>query len=123
MTYTWNLDKDAELWNNGEFDSIDKCLEQAKHDEALHYGETVYVAEIVTYVPTICAETILENLTEQAYECAGEAAEAWNPVESGKSAVYELEEGLQNTLDAWLEKYSQQPYFYGIDNIQGYKIT
>lgn len=122
--YYWNFDKNAEVWY--EFgDSIEECIKQAREMNDADY-QTVYIGESVPFVPSehLNVDALLDNLEEQAFEFAGEAAEDWRTYEYKKrEEMAELTDAIGNIVDEWLKKYGRYPTFCCIENITEYSLS
>ena len=53
IKYSWNFDPSAEVWNNGEYDTIACCIEAAIEANNDNLREVVYICEIDPFVPWI----------------------------------------------------------------------
>ena len=122
--YYWNFDKNAEVWY--EFgNSIEECIQQARDMNDANY-QTVYIGESIPFIPSehLNVDAILDNLEEQAYEFAGEAAEDWLTYEYKKrEEMAELTDSIGRIVDEWLKKYGRYPTFCSIENVTGYSFN
>ena len=122
--YYWNFDKNAEVWY--EFgNSIEECIQQAREMNDANY-QTVYIGESIPFVPSehLNVDALLDNLEEQAYEFAGEAAEDWRTYEYKKrEEMAELTDSIGRIVDEWLKKYGRYPTFCSIENVTGYNLN
>ena len=121
--YYWNFDQHAEIWY--EFgESIEDCIKQAKEINNANY-QTVYIGESVPFIPSehLNVDSLLDDLEEQAYEFAGEAAEDWRTYEYKKrEEMAELTTAIGQIVDGWLKKYGRYPTFCCIENVTGYSL-
>lgn len=122
--YYWNFDQNAEMWYECG-DSIEECLQQARDMNDADY-ETVYIGESVPFVPSdhLNVDVLLDNLEEQAYEFAGDAAEDWRTYEYKKrEEMAELATTIGQIVEEWLKKYGRYPTFCCIENVVGYSLS
>lgn len=121
--YYWSFDKNAELWfESGE--SVEDCIRQARGMNDADY-EVVYIGKSVAFVPSehLIVDALLDDLEEQAYEFAGEAAEDWRAYEYKKQEeMNELTEAVGQVVDCWLKKYGRYPTFCRIENVTEYSL-
>lgn len=123
--YSWNFNRDDELWYNGSEDSIEDCIEAAKQvvtDEDYQTDEPpqkVYIGENIPYIPAVDVESILEHLQEQAYDQCGEVGYDWDAYDhKKKEEMQELEEKLNEVVSEWLKKYNYYPNMWNVENIK-----
>lgn len=122
--YTWESSENAELWEHDIFETIEECIADAKENYDYKKGETVYVGETVQFSICVDAERVLENLEEESYEFAGEAADNWDAYDyKNTEELRELEEKLTEVVVNWLRKYNREPNFYQINNIRPIEIN
>lgn len=122
--YTWTYDEDAEIWNNGMYDSIEECIQDATQeaDETDWDGEErarrpafVYVGECWDFTPSVDGEYVLDNIQEQAGEFAGEVGYDWDAYDHKKrDEIEELNDQLSAVVIAWQKKYGYEPCFYAV---------
>jgi len=115
--FYWNFNKDEEVWHNSET-SIEACIEEARLNIEDEGQEVVYIGELDNYVPSIDAERIIDDLTEQAYDECGECSEGW----LDGAETEELEEKLNEVLQEWLKKTNQAPSFGKFKEIYCYDL-
>ena len=121
--YTWETNPTLETWRNSTFDTIKECLAEAKREHGANDDNTVYVGECVPFKIEVSVESMLEQLQDDAFEFAGEAAEDWETYDCGKqSELDELSEQISNVVSDWLKKYNREPHFYQIENVKEYRI-
>ena len=121
--YYWSFDKHAEMWyESGE--SVEDCIKQAREMNDADY-KVVYIGESVPFVPSehLNVDVLLDDLEEQAYEFAGEAAEDWRTYEYKKRAeMEELTTAVSKVVEDWLRKYGRYPTFCCIENVAEYSL-
>lgn len=121
--YYWSFDKHAEMWyESGE--SVEDCIKQARemNDDG---HKNVYIGESIEFVPAehLNVDVLLDDLEEQAYEFAGEAAEDWHTYEYKKRAeMEELTTAVSKVVEDWLRKYGRYPTFCCIENVAEYSL-
>jgi len=127
--YTWNLNGDAELWNNGTFDTVGECIEDVKTAidlEDYEYCDSptvVYIGETVPFGVSVDSTDILDRMAEDAWDYCGEAAESWEPYSlKKKEEIAELDDQLTKVVLEWMKKYNREPGMYRIDNINEYPL-
>lgn len=123
--YSWDFNKNAEIWYNETYDTVDDCIadavETAKEDGEDY--DTVYVGENIPYIPSIDAESILDALQEQAYDFAGEIGGDWCAYNHKQTEeLEELSELLSTVVCDWMKKYGYYPTFYAIEKIKPYPM-
>lgn len=124
MGYTWSFDRDAEIWDNDEYDTVKECVDAAKAEMDLEEGQSyVYVGECVPYSPEADCTDILDRMQEQAAEMCGEVGDNWEPYDwRKKDELEELNDILTVAICAWLKKYGYYPGCYRIQNIREYLL-
>lgn len=121
--YSWSFDGNAEIWSNSA-NSIEQCISEAMAQGG--HGLHVYIGENIEFSTTVDATQILANISEQAYETCGEAAEDWvvydHSSRTGIAEIDELSKILTDAVNAWLKKHQREPDFYSIENIDKYLL-
>lgn len=121
---TWEKDKSASIWNNGEFETESACIEEAK-GYGFKVGDVIYIGDCVK--PDICVDfsCVLEYVEEQMYDEVGEAAEDWNiSIIEGRKGIYDVyEERLNELVSNYLKEIGEEPSFYKVENIREVTIT
>ncbi|WP_099206221.1 hypothetical protein [Scatolibacter rhodanostii] len=117
--YSWNFTEHAEIWYESA-DTIEECLAQAREQKD---DDTwcVFIGENVPFVTTISSYDTLDRIEEEAYEFC-ELADSWQPHCVEREKLDELEEQLTEVVQAWLEKYNQQPDFWAVQNVTRYDL-
>lgn len=133
--YTWEFSENAEYWENGTFETVEECIDEAKMLINAGYHEkqnVIYVGETNVFVPTVDGEDVVEHIEEQAADEYGEVADGWEPwltlrerdgEENARKAWSELDTMLSQVLNGWLAKHSLTPQFYTIENIREVRIS
>ena len=114
--YTWSNKEDDELWQHGIFGTKKECIEDAKENYGVKAGETIAIGSTRPFMVSIDAESVLENLEEQAFEECGEACEDW--IDYKTEDVKRLSEALTDCVNKWLEETKQKPNFYQVEDIE-----
>lgn len=124
MGYIWNFNKDEEIWQNDEHDTIDECLKAAKKEADTDEHQTVvYIGECVPYTPEVDCTDILDRMQEQAGEMCGDVGGDWCAYDwHKKEELEELNDSLTNIVCDWLKKYGYYPGFSNIQNIKEYQL-
>lgn len=113
--YSWNADRDSEIWNNGRHETIEECITSAKQ-EGYKVGETIFIGRCVDFEVSIDAGNVIDILQEEAYEHCGEASDGW--IDWKNDNVNVLSERLTKCVNEWLKETNQEPYFYYITDIK-----
>lgn len=128
--YSWDFNRDCEIWRNCPCDSIQECIEQAK--QAIHSGEyctaeppkVVYIGANVPFVPQVDPDNVLDQLECEASDFAGEVGGDWMAYNHKKrDELDELADSLSAVVVAWMDKYGYTPTFYAVQNIKEYPLT
>ena len=132
----WLISFDEENWcqnNFGEFDTKEELMEFIKDTDAMQIyniyldetGDeleiddsiTFYIGKVIEYMPNIDAGQIIDNLSEQAANEAGEWGDNFLTNVS-KEQENELYDGLNAVLEKWLSKHKLQPDFFNVVNVE-----
>lgn len=117
--YFWSFDKYEDFYTNFAY-TVSECLEVAKI-EAEEGDRFVYIAEGVTYKPSIDVGYIFDQLTEDACIEFQTVGESWfDNISEAKTE--ELRDGLNNVLLAWLQDLGIFQDFYSLNNHQVYDL-
>lgn len=122
--YSWSFDGDAALWRNSA-DSIKDCISEAETENGYdgYENETVYIGANVPFIPTVDAESILDQIQEDAGEFAGEIGCEWDAYSYKKmDEITELNDALTKVVHDWMRKYGYYPNFYQVNNIKPYPL-
>lgn len=122
--YTWSFDDSPKSFNNADFETIEECIEDAKHDLRYKYNkyptDFIYVGEIIPYTTQELLGCIGEDIIEKAYNNAydlNDGAESWlDDVSSYEVQI--LEEKVYCAFAFWLRETGNLPYFFKIINIR-----
>lgn len=103
-------------------DTPEEVLEDIRHD--LNVGDLVivYQQEESQWQPYIDMDDLIEVFISQADDAAGEASEAWRDFISGNAlaqARKELDEQLNDVLEAWLRKHKIDAGWYDRAGVEG----
>lgn len=125
MIYSWSFDGDAELWNNGIFDTVAECIADAKETNHLNDNQydCVYICEAKMFEMLFHAESLLEYASEQAFDLCGDASCGWlDNIYDNENAKHELEDGVNDLFKKWCKKHNEAPSFFAVDNIKKYEL-
>ena len=113
--YAWSDNLADEIWRGGKFSSIEECIRDAVAC-GKEPGDTIAVGICEDYVPELDAYALLEQVSNDAYEECGEAAEGWPEFEcrKGYRDADKLQEALDKVFKEWLKETNQIPRFYHI---------
>lgn len=82
--YSWTENQTDDIWYHGKFDSIEACIKDAISC-GKKPGEKIVIGICEAYVPHLNADTLLDQVGEDAYEEVGEAAEGYQSLRTGKA--------------------------------------
>lgn len=121
--YTWMENDNCDIWNRGEFETIEECIEEAL-DCGYEPGETIYVGECQKVeVGGIYFDDVLDRVEETMYEEVGEVSEGWDITSiigrySYRKEIYEkYEEKLRKLVLDYLKEIKEVPGFYKVINV------
>lgn len=127
MKYTWERYRDSDIWMNGEFDSVEECIEDARNNYEMA-GKTIYIGECEPVsIGGIDFDSVLDSVEQIMYDKVGEASEGWtigyirgNP---DRAAVLEkYDKKLFDLVMEYLKEINQVPNFYKVRNVKEYKV-
>lgn len=123
--YTWNFDRDAKIWNNGEFDSIEECLAEAASGLKLDGTETVYIGEIEKLTESeivgYYGDDLIYQMQNNVWDKVGEIAEDWLSCVK-KEDISKLDEKIKKVLIDWLQEIGEMPSFYLVRNVREFDL-
>lgn len=113
--YSWTENQADDIWYHGKFESIEACIKDAISC-GKKPGEKIIVGICEAYVPHLSADSLLDQVSEDAYEEVGEVAEGWPEFEDRKGYKYvdKLQDKIDKAFHEWLEETKQVPDFYRI---------
>ncbi|WP_407270017.1 hypothetical protein [Radiobacillus sp. PE A8.2] len=85
------------------------------------YKKEFFVGKIERFVPSVCVDSVVERIAENAYDEVGDVAESYLERIS-KEEYNSLEERLNQALNEWLDKTKNHPTFYTIVNTEKVEI-
>lgn len=116
----WVYSTNSETFNSDLYDSKENAIQDAISDHGDDY-EFIYVGQVVSVHPRLDVEDAIERAVESLYDDVGEVAEGY--LESlPKEELADLQEKIDETFKQWLIKYSNEPTFYKVENIESIKI-
>ena len=127
MKYTWERYRDANIWMNEEFDSIQECIEDARSN-GFEKGDTIFIGECKPVEITgIDFDSVLESVEQSVYEEVGQVSEGWTigyiRGNTARAAVLEkYDKKLLDLVMQYLEEIHEVPNFYKIINVKEYKV-
>ncbi len=126
--YTWMENDNCDIWNRGEFETIEECIEEAL-DCGYELGETIYVGECQKVeVGGIYFDDVLERVEETMYEEVGEVSEGWDissitGAYSDRKEIYEkYQNKLENLVMEYIKEIKEIPRFYKVVNVGPVKV-
>lgn len=113
--YSWTENQTDDIWYHGKFDSVEECIKDAIGC-GKKPGEKIVIGICEDYVPHLSADTLLDQVSEDAYEEVGEVAEDWPELGDRKGYKYadKLQAKIDKVFNEWLEETKQVPSFYRI---------
>lgn len=113
--YSWTENETDDIWYHGRFSSVDECIKDAISC-GRKPGEKIVIGICEDYVPQLSADTLLDQVSEDAYEEVGEVAEGWPEFENrkGYKDADKLQEKINKVFNSWLTETKQVPDFYHI---------
>lgn len=108
MDGKWGYSTDEEHYH-GDSKTKEGAIAEGR---AEHPGEEFFVGQYQKVKLAICATQVIEQLSESAYEQAGEAADGWPG--ATKEQVEDFEERLNDALFAWMSKHGHKPHFFSV---------
>ena len=128
----WVLDlKPDGIWDcDVEFETREEAIAYGKknfeelyeeeHGEIFNsenYKKVFYVGQIERFVPSVSADSVVEQIAENAYDEVGELAEDYLSHVSIKELVV-LEEKFNKVLKEWMDETKNNPTFFKITNTE-----
>lgn len=127
MKYTWERYRDANIWMNGEFDSVEECIEDARNNYEMA-GKTIYIGECESVsIGGIDFDSVLDSVEQDMYDKVGQVSEGWNIgyVRGNKARAAVIEKYDKKLLDLvmeYLEEINEVPNFYKVVDIKEYIV-
>lgn len=136
MKNKWIMTLDDEKWESNNYDVFDTEQELLEYiistsgKELVEMWEEEYGVEVVEendevvtiyygqeqdYIPSVNAERVLEDISENAYSEVGDYSESYL-YDIPSEELEELEQSLNEVLEKWIKKYKHEPDFYTIQN-------
>jgi hypothetical protein len=125
-----NLIEDGTWGSLEEFESKEEAISYGKKNfEGIYEDENgekfdseiekkvFYVGQIERYVPSICVNSLVEQIAENAHDEVGEVAEDYL-YDVSKEDIQLLEERLNDVLSNWFDETNNNPTFWKIVNIE-----
>ena len=106
----------------GSFDTIEQAIKNTINDEDLKVGDHFDLGEIQSYEYNFDADDVIETLAERAYDEVGEAGEDWL-ASLPEDIVADLNTGLDELINHWLDKHSLKPDFFIVREVETYEVT
>lgn len=123
MEYTWEINSNVEYWQHDIFESAEECMLDAKENYGLKTGDKIAIGIVEPYEVNVDADTVLEELEENAYNQCGEYAESWEPTAEKTEDKEKLSEQLTAIVKEWLEKHNNMPGFYNVVEVRVKEIS
>ena len=114
--YAWTHKTTDDIWQGGLCDSIEECIEEALLC-GYEVGQTIAVGLAEPYKVTyVCADRIIEDLQEEAYDEVGEVSDGWLDSVTKEQRESLCEKLLKAVLE-WLKECGEEPSFYKVHPI------
>ena len=112
--YSWTEKQTDDIWYHGRFASVEECIKDAVSC-GKKPGEKIVIGICEDYIPHLSADTLLDQVSEDAYEEVGEVSEGWPEFDrKGYKYVDKLQEKIDKAFNEWMEETNQVPGFYHI---------
>ena len=127
MKYTWERYRDADIWMNECFDSVEECIEDAKSNSEIDDG-TIYIGECEPVsIDGIDFDSVLDSVEQDMYDQVGEVSEGWRIgyISGNKERAAVIEKYDKKLLDLvmeYLKEINEVPNFYKIKNVKEYTV-
>ncbi len=115
--YSWSLDEET---YRDQCDSIEEAVAAAlDHHGGLEIGTTISIGEIIPVDASqlVDADSVIENMSCQAYDLAGEPSEDYLA-----GATKEQKDELESLIAAWADRV-EKPAFWQIGTIFVHTVT
>jgi hypothetical protein len=113
----WYYNTREEDWHDavGPFNTRDAAIEAAAKDGVASF----FTGWSQTYQPdaTGMADRVLEQLTENAHEAAGEHSDAWSDMVS-RLGNADLDKTIAEAVIAWIDKHGLGSHFFTVRNVR-----
>ena len=112
-TFCYSLDGDS---YTGTYATREEAIREGNQYAYDMEHETFFIGECYqSFFPSVDANLIIENIVDNAISECGDHAEDYLEDIPGEIIV-ELEEKMNEVLNAWIEKYGYSPHFYSVKN-------
>ena len=116
----------SEAYGSSEDGGFSECIESAFEDAVYNLDRepvtgdiiTIYTGDVVNFCIASFVPSMVESISENMYEKAGEYAENW--IVSDKEAK-QLQKMVEKAVDEWADDNSQHPNFYIVENVKPVK--
>lgn len=113
----------GEFFDSEGFDSRDEAIAACAKDCDLGVGETVFTGVIrpITADDVLpYTGSLLDSMSEQAFELVGDAADGWPDVHADYEK--ELEAEVREVCKKWIER-NAMPHFFQVVEVERHAIT
>lgn len=109
-----------------QYPSKEDALKAAMEDAEIEESERVYIGRINVYMPTVDAESVINQMQSDGADAAAESDTSW-PFEYLADVdindLYELEEMLSIAYRKWEDKHPEyKPDFYTVTDIEEFQV-
>lgn len=113
--YSWTENVTDDIWYHGKFSSVEECIKDAIGC-GKKPGEKIVIGICEEYVPHLSVDTLLDQVSEDAYEEVGEVAKGWPEFvdRKGYRDADKLQEKINKVFNDWMVETKQVPGFYRI---------
>lgn len=121
VTDKWAFSLDGEWYNSATYNSFDEALKDGIEDAKAEGCNKVYVGRVMEFIPCVNADSVIEELQQQAYDKAGEFSNDYLEGVSLKDRL-KLEKMLTETFNQWAKETNNEPSFYTIEDTREVKV-
>ena len=120
--YSYSLDNEH---FSCEYDSVEEALADAKVEATQEYPagevEKVYVGYVCGFKPVVNAESVIEEIQNDADDEADDASYGYLE-DVSVADLNKLQEMLTETFNKWARETGNEPNFFTVEEIQEYSL-
>lgn len=123
--WTYSLNEESGF-GLSQYASKEDALKAAMEDAEIEESDRVYIGRINVYMPTVDAESVINQMQSDGADAAAESDTSW-PFEYLADVdindLYELEEMLSIAYRKWEDKHPEyKPDFYTVTDIEEFQV-
>lgn len=124
--WTYSLNEESGF-GLSQYASKEDALKAAMEDAEIEKSDRVYIGQINVYMPTVDAESVINQMQSDGADAAAESDTSW-PFEYLADVdindLYELEEMLSIAYRKWEDKHPEyKPDFYTVTDIEEFQVS